>query len=384
MIKAMKLFAYHMPSLSVGLTFMTLSLLFGSWLARIPEVQTALALSEGRLGIALLGLPFGALTVMPFATWLSNRFGSNAMSMSTILFCLAAPLPALADGFWSLMGGLFLVGLTNSFMNISMNAAAANVERAYKISIMSSCHGMFSLGAMIGAGSAGLIASMGVPLHFHLLGVAIIMISIQLLLRPTTSQIPREKSESSAFALPPVALWGLAFIGFCIMIGEGAIADWSAIYLSKSLHANPFIASLGYAGFSLTMAIGRFSGDRITLTLGRQKIITIGSLTGTVGLLIAIVSTYQSIAVIGFTLVGLGFSIVVPLLFSAAANTPGIHASAGIAAIASAGIVGFLIAPPVIGMISEYVGMKAGLGFVAILAFIAAGVSWRREEGGGG
>ena len=378
MIRTLKAFALHLPSLSVGLTFMTLSILFGSWLARLPEVQAALALSEGQLGLALLGLPLGALTLTPFAGWLMKRLHTGrAMILSTLLFCACLPIPAFAQSQWALMGGLFLVGLANSFMNISMNAAAAAIEQQYRITIMSICHGMFSLGAMIGAGSAGLIAAADVPLQGHLITVALIMVGLQFLLRPIILNLPNSNSEGSSFALPPKALLGLVFIGFCIMIGEGAIADWSAIYLRNILEANPFVASLGYAGFSMAMAMGRFAGDGIKVRLGAARLVIIGSLLGAGGLALAILIPYPVTAVIGFTLVGLGFSSVVPLLFSAAAKTPGVAPGTGIAAVASSGVVGFLIGPPLIGGIAEHFGLGFGLGGVAALALVSALVARR-------
>jgi MFS family permease len=370
--------ALHAPSLSVSLTFMSLSLLFGSWLARMPEVQSALMLTEGQLGIALLGMPLGALIMMPFSSYLASRLTTGtSLQVSTILFCLAAPIPALSTGIWSLAGGLFLVGVTNSFMNISMNAAAAAVEKTYMMSIMSACHGMFSLGAMIGAGSAGIIASMGVPLHLHLFIIGGLLIILQLVLRNSQTQLPNQEYKRTKFSWPPAALWGLAFIGFCIMIGEGAVADWSAIYLTHTLSASPLYASLGYAGFSLAMAIGRFSGDSFKEIIGSKTAIVAGSLLGALGILIAIASPAVWLAILGFTLVGLGFSTVIPLIFSKAAGTPGVVPSTGIAAIAGSGIIGFLIAPPAIGILSEYFGLNIGLGVVAILAFFAALVAYR-------
>ncbi|WP_282775668.1 MFS transporter [Phaeodactylibacter xiamenensis] len=373
MIKTLKTFAFHLPSLSVGLTFFTLSMLFGSWLARLPEVQARLMLSEGQLGLALLGLPVGALLMMPLAGWLSARLSSGqAMTLSTLLFCGVFPLPAFAQGPYSLFAGLLLIGFVNSFMNISMNAAAAAVERHYHIAIMSVCHGMFSLGAMVGAGSSGLIASLGVSLQVHLITVALLMVGLHLLLRPVIHSLPSAPAENNGLSIPPRALLGLAFIGFCIMIGEGAIADWSAIFLRKELQAGPFIAGLAYAGFSMAMAIGRFMGDGIRLQLGLGKAVTMGSLLGAAGLLLAILAPLPVLSVLGFTIVGLGFSTVVPLLFSAAANTPGVSAGNGIAAVASSGVIGFLVAPPLIGLISDHFGLALGLGFVVVLAVLAS------------
>ncbi len=377
MIKSIKTVAFHLPSLSVGLTFFTLSMLFGSWLARLPEVQARLALSEGQLGLALLGLPVGALLMMPAAGWLlSSRLSSGqAMTLSTLLFCGVFPLPAFAPGPYALFAGLLLVGFVNSFMNISMNGAAAAVERHYRIAIMSVCHGMFSLGAMVGAGSSGLIASLGVSLQVHLITVALLMIGLHLWLRPVITELPSAPSENNGLSVPPRALLGLAFIGFCIMIGEGAIADWGAIFLKKELQAGPFVAGLAYAGFSMAMAAGRFMGDGIRLQLGIGRAVGLGSLIGAAGLVLAILAPMPGMSVAGFTIVGLGFSTVVPLLFSAAANIPGVSAGNGIAAVASSGVIGFLVAPPLIGLISDHLGLSFGLGFVALLALMAAGAA---------
>lgn len=377
MIKTIKTFALHWPSLSVGLTFFSLSLLFGSWLGRLPQVQASLQLTEGQLGLSLLGLPLGALCIMPFASWLTDRLsGGQAVLFSSLLLYAFFPLPTFAQGQYSLFAGLFVIGLANGYMNISMNAAAAAVERTYQMTIMSICHGMFSLGAMVGAGTAGIIASAGVPLQHHLILVALLLVGMQLWLKPVVMRLPKQTSSgSSSFALPPKALLGLTFIGFCIMIGEGAIADWGAIFLHKEMGASASFASLGYAGFSLTMAAGRFAGDSIRLKLGIKSPIALGSLIGGLGVLLAIFGGHPLIGILGFTIVGLGFSTVVPLLFSAAANTDGVPVATGIAAVASAGTIGFLVAPPLIGMISEQLGLPYGMGFVALLALSAALVS---------
>ena len=375
MIRTLRVFTFHLQSLSVGLTFMTLSILFGSWLARLPEVLAGLGLSEGQLGLALLGLPLGALTITPLAGWLIGRLSAGrAMMLATLAFCALIPLPSFATSQWGLMGALYIVGLANSLMNVSMNAAAAAVESHYRLAIMSACHGMFSLGAMIGAGSSGLIAAAGIPLQGHLIGLALLMVGLQLLLRPIIATIPHSSKGGSGFTIPPKSIWGLALVGFCIMIGEGAVADWSAIYLRNVLQSGPFVASLGFAGFSLAMALGRFAGDSIRQALGNGRTVVAGSLLGATGLCTAVLIPHPVAAVLGFTIVGIGFSTVVPLLFSAAARTPGVAPGTGIAAVASSGIVGFLIGPPLIGFIGEHYGLGFGLGFVAVLALMSAGV----------
>lgn len=378
MIRSLRAFVLHLPSLGIGLTFMTLSILFGSWLARLPEIQARLSLSEGQLGLALLGLPFGSLTAAPLAAWLLKRVPTgSAASWSTLVACTLIVFPPLANNIWTLMASLALLGLAVGTMNVSINTAAAGIEKAYRIRIMSLCHGMFSLGAMIGAGSSGLIAMADVPLLYHLSGVAILLLSLQVLIRPILLELPNEEAEEAAFAMPPRAVWGIALIGFCIMMGEGTIADWSAVYLTKTLQSNPFVAGLGYAGFSLAMAMGRFYGDMIRQVIPAKQLLLLGSLIGAAGLALALVVPVPALAVLGFSIAGLGFSTLVPILFSAGANAPGVAPGVGVAAVASAGLLGILLAPPLIGFISEYLGLRVGLALVVAMALFAAYLSKR-------
>ena len=156
------------------------------------------------------------------------------------------------------------------------------------------------------------------------------------------------------------------------MIGEGAISDWSAIYLSKSLHANPFLAALGFAGFSAAMAVGRFGGDRIRELFPPRKILRNGTLVAVAGLLIAVSFPYPGAAILGFTMAGLGYATGVPILFLEAGNLTPQNPGIGIAAVANAGLIGFLGAPPAIGFIAEHLGLPTAMFIVAMLALAAA------------
>ena len=155
-------------------------------------------------------------------------------------------------------------------------------------------------------------------------------------------------------------------------MGEGSIADWSAIYLKESLHSTVALAGLGYGGFSVMMAIGRLNGDTWIPKIGAKKIVIAGSLTAAAGFLLVIAFPYKATAIAGFSLVGIGYACIVPILFSAAANVPGISPAMGISAIASGGLIGFLFGPSVIGMVAEQINLAAGLSFILILNIIAA------------
>lgn len=380
MMRVMRAFIWHGASLSIGLVFMTMSLLFGSWLARLPEVQAKLGLSEGQLGVALLGTAIGAVSITPLSGWLLEKLSAGRATVwSTLIFCTVIVLPSFAVDQWTLMGALFIVGLANSFMNVAMNATASAIEAYNRSAIMSACHGMFSLGGMIGAATAGWIADMGVPLSAHLSMLALGLIGLNLAIRPILLQTPTIKKTGATFALPRGPLFRLAAIGLCIMVGESAVADWSAIYLTKELQAETWLAGWGFAGFSLTMALGRFSGDTIRMRFGKEDIVRTGALIGASGLLLAILSPVPGLAILGFCLVGLGFSTIIPILFGLAAQVPNVSAGAGIAAVASAGIAGYLVGPPLIGFLGEHFGLEAGLGFVLALALMAAALAGKKR-----
>ncbi len=383
MVKRLIEFARHKESLAVGLSFMIFSIIFGSWATRIPDVQNQLQLSEGPLGRALLGFSIGALILLPFSSWFMARFTTGKVVFySAILFCLAFMLPVAAPTYILLILACLIAGAVNGVMDVAVNAAATAVEEKNNIVIMSTCHGMFSLGIMIGGILGSLIAGWGISPLLHMVGMGILMTIAALFLKNTWLDLPEsEVEEGTIFVLPSGNLLILGIIGFSIMLGEGAIIDWSAVYLKNTLGGSAYLAGLGFAGFSLAMAIGRFYGDGIIPKYGSKAIVQWGSLLGALGLLIAVLVPYIPIVIIGFTIAGLGFSCVVPILFSAAARVPGVASGTGIAAVTTSGIMGFLLGPPLIGFIADEINLAVGLGFVVgltLLSFLLAGmVKWK-------
>ena len=348
-----------------------MSLLFGSWITRIPDIKLQAGLSEGELGLALLGMPVGAIFIMLFMGALIHRFGAGMVTwVACLMYVFAIILPAFATGIASLAAALMMVGISAGAMDVAMNAAAVTVEKKYHRRIMSTSHALFSLGGMIGAGLGSVVAGIGVStlLHFVIFSAVLLMVSLWLgrhwLLLSDTNE------GNYQWAWPTKALALLAFIGFCVMLSEGAIADWSAIYLRDTLGGNSFIGGLGFAGFSFTMALGRFYGDIIIPKWGESRIIRIGGLIAGLSLGISLLLGTVEVAIIGFTMVGLGLSCVVPVVFSSAANIPGVSPGAGIAAISSMGYIGFMIGPPAIGLVAEEFGLTQGLGLVAVLCLL--------------
>ncbi|MGI9542477.1 MAG: MFS transporter [Cyclobacteriaceae bacterium] len=356
---------------AAGLIFALNSILFGSWITRIPEVKANLDMSEGILGLALLGLPLGALLSMPFTSWLVSRYGAGKVTFySAVVYLLAVVWPVLAPNFISLLLALTLMGLGAGATDIAMNASIAAVERKDSISVMSTSHGLFSLGGMLGAGLAGLIIWLGISSFFHMLGMTLLMLVLLLAVRSHLVAIADHTASEATFALPSRALIGLAFISFCSMMGEGAIADWSGVYLEETLLSEGYLVGFGFAGFSLTMALGRFYGDQIIPKWGPRSIVRVGGLIIFVGLGLALVWPEPWIAILGFTLAGLGFSCLIPVVFGQAAKVPGMAPATSIAAVASLGYLGFLLGPPVIGFVADRFGLVAGLGLIVGMSIL--------------
>ena len=371
MIKQLKYYFSFVPSRAVGLVFAINSFMFGNWAARIPDVKERLALTESELGLALLGLPIGAVSMMPFMGYLIRKFGSGRMSIILVwLFCFSMILPVLTTNLAWLTLSLVLVGAMHGSTDIAMNAAAAAVEKENKIHIMSTSHGMWSLGSMVGAGVGGFVAELGIGQPLHMLVAALLMSLLCFWIYSPLLKINDETHEGSGFKLPKGPLIGLALITFFILITEGAVADWSAVFIKEIHQGNKFLAGLGYAGFSFSMMLGRFVGDSLLPKFGNRGTMIFCSLLATLGLLVPIFTTDAIMAIIGYTASGFGFSLIIPIIFKAAANIEGIDAGTGLAMVASLGYAGFLFGPPAIGLLSEEIGLLYGMAFVAFLTFL--------------
>jgi hypothetical protein len=283
----------------------------------------------------------------------------------------------------SLMAALFVLGACNSGLDVAMNAQAALVEQRYARPIMSSFHGLWSVGGLAGAALGGLIATQAVAVRTHLLGVAVVATLLALVATRWLVDDNQHHDAGPSFALPPRALLLLGFIAFGVLLCEGAVADWGAVYLRESLHSTPAIAATGYAIFSLLMAAGRLTGDGLALRLGPALVVRGGGALVALGIVLAVGSGVPALAIVGFGLVGAGLACSFPLILSAAARTPGMAASTGIAAMATAGYTGFLVGPPLIGTLAEAVTLRGALGLLGIVGLLVAvlgGVVGRRPS----
>lgn len=362
---------------AVAFVFAAAALLFANWAARIPAVQEALALSPSALGVALTGAPLGGLVAMLAIGPLTSRLGAGRMTyVAGLALCAAAVLPALAPSFAGLLLALACIGVASGLLNVAMNAVATSVEARLGRPVLAACHGFYSLGGGLGAAIGAVAAGMGVPLPFHLVVVGgLIGLALQGLRKALCAAAPPEATaahEGPVFALPTGPLFGVAVVGFLMLIGEGAMADWSAVYLRVGLGTSAGVAALGYAAFSLTMAAGRFAGDRAVERLGSTGVVRGGALLAAAGLGGAVLLGHPVAALVGFACAGLGYAGVAPVLYRAGAQAPGSSAGTGIAAVASASTAGFLAGPPLIGFVAEGIGLAGALGLIAALAALAA------------
>ena len=362
--------ALRASRLAVLAVFFTNGVVIGTWVVRIPAIKENLALGEGLLGVALLGAAVGALIAMPLVGALVSRFGSRrVVGAAALALAVSLLMPALAPSLPLLVLGLVMLGAANGGLDVAMNAQAVAVEKEYGRSIMSSFHAAWSFGGLGGAALGGLLASRGIgPLpHFAVVAVPVAIAFAVAYGSLLPSGADASEEGTPAFVRPTRALLGLGIISFCVLLGEGAMGDWSAVYLDDTLKTGPGFAAAGYAAFSLSMALGRLFGDRLTELLGPATLVRSCGAIAAVGLGVALAAAQPLVALAGFACAGAGFSIVFPTALSAAGRTEGATGPA-LAAVSTAAYTGFLVGPPFIGFIAELTGLGYALYLVVALS----------------
>lgn len=345
--------------------FASLNILFGTWAIYIPTVKENLGIDKSQLGIAIFFLALGVFTVFPIAAKIINKIGvGKATWYGVVLICISGILPLLAPNYFTLMAALFFFGATHGFTDIAMNTLVTELEKEDKQNFMSAAHGFFSLGGVLAGLGSFLILYLGSP-ALHMLFAVILVFVINLMLFRNYFHItaaPVEKEPFSLNLFKPLLVIGV--VSFIVMGGEGAIIDWSGLYLKEISIAPETLWGAGFLAFSITMTTGRFLGDSISQKIGSVRIVALGSVIAILGYL-AVLSTQTYLAILGFGLVGLGFSVIIPELFRIGGNVKGIDSSQGIAFIAGAGYSGFLAAPPILGFLAQSSSLE--LSFIVLL-----------------
>ncbi|TGE26762.1 MFS transporter [Hymenobacter metallicola] len=369
---------------AVTLIFFLHGLLFANWSARLPELEQHYRIVHRELGQVLFCNAMGAWGAMPLASWLLPKFGSRRMTtIGAVLFCAFIPGLALLSTVGQLMGLFLVLGAATGLLDVAMNAQAIQVEERNHRPIMSSFHAAFSVGGMLGAGAGALGARLGISYASHLLSFS--AVSVVLVALASTQLLPSAarpdmataaENTPTGFRWPSRLVLGLGVVAFCCMLGEGAMADWSTIYLVQDTQASPALAPLGYAAFSLAMATGRILGDALTLRFGPRLLVVVGGLLALVGLLSLLLLPLTAVGIGGLFLIGLGLSTVVPTVFSAAGQQHDVAPGTALGIVSTIGYGGFLLGPPVIGWLADALTLRWALGVVAGLLVVLVGVGF--------
>ncbi|WP_291376298.1 MFS transporter [Devosia sp.] len=358
------------PQRLTMLAFFLQPIAFGSWLPRIPEIQAGLGLGPAGLAVALLGMPCGTLLTLPFAGPLVGRIGGRAAIIAGFIFySIAVCLPAFApDAFW-LFIALMLAGSSISFVELGLNVEADLVEKSTGTMIMNTSHGCWSLGIMVGSLIGSVLAGMSLPPHLAIPLVSLVVLPIALITGkslPALADAPQAAAigKKSAWSMPSWPLIGICAFVFGIAMTEGAMADWSAIFLRDAVGAEAGAVGLGYSVFAMFVAAGRFSGDHLKRRLGAINTARLCGALAVLGSVVIYLAPTITLALIGFGILGIGVSVGFPLAVTAAASLGDRAASANVAVLSFVALTGFLVGPPIIGFVAEHFDIRAGIACV--------------------
>ena len=369
------------------------SSVIGQWIPRIPDIKQLLSLSDGQLGLALLSMPLGTLLGFTIAGRVIHATGlRNACRIFLPLWAMLFILPGMAQDLYQLMMALLLSGLAIGMIETAMNTEAARIENATGKRLMSRCHGFWSLGTMLGALMGGFVAHQGVEVATHfllvmpLIAIAGYVVATMLPVLPGTHQLKSTEkatldspgassSESTTesaklFTLPHKAILLLCVMPLGINMVEGAFVDWSAVFMREVMAASPLMIAVTYSFFAIVMAITRLSGDYIADRFGELNVVRASGLAATLGIGLFALAPSPLWAFVGAAISGAGVAIVFPLAMSAAANRPGRSPTENVAALNMIAFSAFLVAPPLIGFLSEVIGLRNALLSLAPLAFL--------------
>lgn len=360
--------------IAIGSLFFLAGLSFASWASRIPDIQLKFSMSEAQLGTLLLGLPIGSLIALPLAGWAAHRFGSKiVVIISALGYSIFLPFIGFSESLLVLVPVIVVFGMLGNTMNISLNTQALALEDNYGRSILASLHGLWSLAGFTGAGIGAVMIYFDLLPRYHFLIVACITLIIIILAQSFLVHDKRSAGSSGmVFKMPEGLLLRIGGISFLGMLSEGCMFDWSGVYFKKVVEIEAGLVALGYVAFMGAMAGGRFVVDKLINRFGRIPIIRMSGLFIFSGLFIAVIFPSPVPATLGFLIVGLGVASIVPTAYSIAGRSKDYPPSVALAIISTISFFGFLIGPPMIGFIAEWLSLKASF---VLVAFAGLGIT---------
>ncbi|HTE30012.1 MAG TPA: MFS transporter [Chryseolinea sp.] len=361
--------------------FLVCGLGVASWAPLVPFAKIRLNLNDAELGILLLALGAGAIFTMPFTGILINRYGSRMIILiSSLLIAVVLPSLLIASTAFSLGLLLFVFGCSAGAIDVAMNSQAVVIQNKIDKPIMSSFHGLFSVGGLMGSATPGLLMNEGLKPLYAIIAVSGLLLLITITqYRRLLPAADEPRHTGAVLALPRGPVLALGLMCFIVFLAEGALLDWSAVFLQFNRGFSPSFSGLGYAAFSIAMAVMRLTGDKIVAKVGTSKIVLYGGLVASAGFLLAVLVPMPFAALAGFVLVGIGAANIVPVFFSAAGRVPGIPPAIALPAITTMGYAGQLAGPALIGFVAEAVSLPFSLGLLSLFLFIVA-VSFRSSK----
>ena len=348
-----------------------------AWAALVPFAKARLQLEEAQLGLLLLCLGVGSLAAMPLTGMLASRFGCRPVILcSGAVGCLVLPLLALAPT--PLLQGLALLvfGAAIGALDVAMNIQAVIVEKEQGGALMSGFHGLFSVGGFAGAGGMALLLGVGMsPLLACSVVAALAAAALVLAAPHLLRTAPAAERDAPFFVMPHGAVILIGLLCFLIFLAEGAVLDWSAVFLTGVTGLAADLGGLGYAVFAVAMTAGRLTGDRVVRRWGGMRVLLVGGLATAAGFFTVVLAPLPAMALLGFLLVGIGASNIVPVLFTAAGKQKDMPVGLAVSAITTIGYAGILAGPALIGFVSHAVGLHLAFAGLGVAALLVAGSS---------
>ena len=363
---------------AVAACFFLNAVFYAGLVPRLPEVKAQLGLSSTALGTALAALPLGALLAGLSSAALIRRFGSGRVaSYGLVLLGVVVWTVSVAPNWLGLAAALLVLGALDAVVDVAQNAHGLRVQRHYGRSIINAFHGVWSVGAVTGGLLGSAAAGLGVPLGAHLAASAVVFGAVAVVASravlpgrdepdPVPREHPRERPRRR-IAVPALAVLGV--LAACGAFVEDAGASWSALYLRTELAAGAATAGLGFVALSVAMTVGRLTGDRVVDRFGRRRVARAGGALTAVGMGLALALPSVPATLAGFALAGLGVATLIPAVYQAADELPGLPHGVGLAVINWLLRIGFLVSPPLIGALADATSLR-----VALLSVVLAGV----------